>query len=124
MPVITFFKYLRTKNCTYQCQENGRSYLNPALFAEGQMELTNMSFLITKTGAAGEQWFVGLDIMTRIIICQEKKPWNRPEFVTLSDLTVRSGTVSQFDHYSTLPLMERRLISVDILKYLKKTKRV
>jgi hypothetical protein len=72
MPVVTFFKYLRTKNCTYQCQENGLSYLNPVLFAEGQMELTNMSFLITKTGAAGELWFAGLDTMTRIIMNHEK----------------------------------------------------
>jgi hypothetical protein len=112
-----------TMNCTYQCQEKGLSYPSLALFAEGQMELTNMSFLTTKTSAAGEQWFAGLDTMTRIIMNHEKKPWNHPEFATSNDLTVRSGTVSQFDHYSKLLSMEGQLISVDFLKRLEKTKK-
>src|SRR5215211_9479674 len=100
MPVVTVFKYLGTMNCTYHWQENRLSYLNLAPFADGQMEPTNMSFSITKTQAAGEQWFVGLDIMTRIIICREKNPWNRLEFVASNDLMVRFGTVSKFEHYS------------------------
>jgi hypothetical protein len=59
-------------NCTYHWQENRLSYLNLAPFADGHMEPTNMSFLITKTGAAGELWFAGLDTMTRIIMNHEK----------------------------------------------------
>jgi len=68
IPVVTDFNMRELRTVPINCQENELFYPNPALFADGQMGHTNMSFLITNASAVGRLLFVELDIMIRIII--------------------------------------------------------